>query len=238
MLRRLDGVTRSSSRSTAFRTRLATVALLVGAIATALVACELIVRCLPPYATWWLADVYRSSDVPDVQYTLQPGFDGFAFGAPVHVNTLGFRGPEWSEARTRDVVRIAVIGDSHAFGFGLPLAATMGERAARALTRRLEPPVEVLNFGINGYNSTQELAVLRSIALAFRPDVVVLVPTSNDHEPAVYADADGFLSASPPHPITRRRDFYGRANSTDSCAANGRSVRRSVRRAPPSIRRG
>jgi hypothetical protein len=82
----------------------------------------------------------------------------------------------------------------------------MGEQAARALARRLERPVEVLNFGINGYNSTQELAVLRNVALDFRPDVVVLVPTNNDHEPAAYADADGFLSASPSHPITRRRD--------------------------------
>jgi hypothetical protein len=34
-----------------------------------------------------------------VQYTLQPNFDGSAFGAPVRVNALGYRGPTWARAK-------------------------------------------------------------------------------------------------------------------------------------------
>lgn len=174
-------------------------------IATALVACELVVRCLPAYTTWWLADVYAPSDVPGVQYTLQPGFDGSAFGAPVHVNALGFRGAAWARTKEPGALRVALIGDSHVFGFGLPYAATMGEQMARALARRLGRPVEALNFGINGYNGAQELAVLQAVALAYHPDVVVIVPTSNDHEPAAWADLDGCLAPQPPRPDAGRR---------------------------------
>jgi hypothetical protein len=72
---------------------------LLASIAAALAVCELAVRCLPAYTTWWLADLYAPSDVPGVQYTLQPNFDGSAFGAPVRVNALGYRGPTWARAK-------------------------------------------------------------------------------------------------------------------------------------------
>lgn len=170
-------------------------------------------RCLPAYTTWWLADVYAPSDVPGVQYTLQPGFDGSAFGAPVRVNALGFRGATWARTKEPGALRVAMIGDSHVFGFGLPYAATMGEQLSRALGRRLGRPVEALNFGINGYNGAQELAVLRAVALAFDPDVVVLVPTSNDHEPAAWADLDGCLAPSPPDAHASWRQRLGAATA-------------------------
>ena len=34
---------------------------------------------------------------------------------------------------------------------------------------------EVLNFGVNGYNSVQELGVLRHYALSYQPDVIVVI---------------------------------------------------------------
>jgi hypothetical protein len=112
-----------------------------------------------------------------------------------------------------DALRIAVIGDSHVFGFGLPFAATMGEQTARALARHLGRPVVALNFGINGDNGAQELAVLRGVALAYEPDVVVLVPTRNDHEAAAWADLDGCLAPRAPDPHAPWRTRFGAATA-------------------------
>jgi lysophospholipase L1-like esterase len=113
----------------------------------------------------------------------------------LRANALGFRGRKWRQPRPAATFRVALIGDSHSFGFGVRFADTAAEVAARVLGRRMSGPVEVLNFGVNGYNTEQELAVLRAEALAFAPDVVVLQVSSNDHEPASYADPYGNLTA-------------------------------------------
>ncbi len=173
------------------------VALTGAAVVASLVAAEGIARVAASLEPDALAGIYRASTVPGVGYTLAPNLDTRALGADLRTNHLGFRGPQWTARRKPGAVRIALIGDSHAFGFGVHFTASLGEVLARELSASLGRPVEVLNFAVNGYNSVQELAVLRGFALGYAPDVVILVPSNNDDEPSCFASRAGYLIARP-----------------------------------------
>lgn len=155
---------------------------------------EVLVRLLVPPETFWpVGNIYQPSEMPGVLYTYRPDFEGTAFGVGLKTNSLGFRGPEWAVQKPVGVFRIALIGDSYAFGFGVPYEQTVGEQLADHLEARIGRPVEVLNFGVNGYNSHQQQAVLDQLAMGYDPDLVLLLPTSNDHKAPLRADADGWL---------------------------------------------
>jgi len=183
-------------RSSTLHHLLPRLALATASLAISLLAAELLAtRLSAPSPPTGLDAIYRASSIPGVQYTLAPSLDTEALGADLRTNALGFRGPRWHKKSVPGSLRIALIGDSHAFGFGVPFDETMGEVLAHLLRQRLDRPVEVLNFAINGFNSWQELAVLRHLALGFAPDVVILVPCNNDDEPAAFASTSGYLAA-------------------------------------------
>ena len=125
----------------------------------------------------------RRSDNPRLRFELRPG--GVARAeVEYRVNELGLRGPEATTEKTPGVGRVAVLGDSIAFGYWV----SDGQGFARQLETLLNDGastggrVEVLNFGVPGYNLEQEIEVLRSKALAFSPDLVVVLFCLNDLE--------------------------------------------------------
>ena len=100
--------------------------------------------------------------------------EGAAF---VTINSGGFRGPEFATPKPPGTVRIAVLGDSYTEAIQVPYEDTFASVAARKLAqcpllkgRR----VEALNFGVDGYGTTQELVTLRQQVWAYQPDIVVL----------------------------------------------------------------
>ena len=129
------------------------------------------------------ATVRRSSN-PRLRFELRPRA---AAGGEVeyHINASGLRGPEAAEEKPPGVTRVAVLGDSITFGYWVA--------EADAFPRQLEAllnggpgrgRVEVLNFGVPGYNLEQATEMLRARALRFAPDVVVLALCLNDLESA------------------------------------------------------
>jgi len=106
---------------------------------------------------------------------------------------LGFRGPEWPREKDEGTLRIALIGDSVAFGFGVHSKETVGELLPETLSRLGGPTSEVLNFGVNGYNSHQQRAVFEEYALKLDPDLIILLPANNDHKRPLLVDGDGWL---------------------------------------------
>jgi lysophospholipase L1-like esterase len=111
---------------------------------------------------------------------LRPGFqawfteEGRAF---VRINSAGFRDRERSLPKPANTVRIAVLGDSYAEALQVPLERTFWHLLEEELTRRKTfgaRRVEVLNFGVSGYGTAQELQVLRHYVLPYAPDVVLL----------------------------------------------------------------
>lgn len=198
----------------ASRTRTFTLFLIMMAVALSLAAAagEMTVRLFVPKEIFWpVSQIYQPVAIPGVRYTYRPSYSGSAFGVPLQTNRFGFRGGEWTQRPDDSAFRIALIGDSYAFGYGVPFEASVGEQLRSLLDERFGSSHEVLNFGVNGHNARQYHALLHHLALDFEPDLVILLVTNNDHEDAFSADADGWLhwDGESANEQSRVRDNFG-----------------------------
>lgn len=101
----------------------------------------------------------------------------------VHTNERGFRTPAFTEDKTPGTRRIAVLGDSSTFGWGVEEFQTYPQRLGAALAKRwdVDPArVEVINLGVPGYSTFQGRVLLERTALALAPDAIVWSYLSND----------------------------------------------------------
>jgi lysophospholipase L1-like esterase len=98
--------------------------------------------------------------------------------AYVSINSAGMRDDrEIAREKPPGVFRVAVLGDSYAEALQVPVEHTFWRLLEGRLTgcdyaagRR----IEVLNFGVSGYSTGQQLLALRHRAAAFGPDLVLL----------------------------------------------------------------
>ncbi|MCE9637501.1 MAG: hypothetical protein K8T90_17490 [Planctomycetes bacterium] len=97
------------------------------------------------------------------------------------INAAGLRGPLPPPGRDT----VLVLGDSFTFGEGVPFEQTFVSRIERTLaTRERSAPAQALvNAGIPGYGTEQELARLPEWLDRFRPRAVVVVFLMNDVMP-------------------------------------------------------
>jgi lysophospholipase L1-like esterase len=80
----------------------------------------------------------------------------------------------------KEEFRILALGDSIAFGWGVPQDQIFPVRLEQLLQSRLGRPVRVINSGVGGYNTVQELAYFKQEGITFQPDLVVLTYVEND----------------------------------------------------------
>jgi lysophospholipase L1-like esterase len=106
-------------------------------------------------------------------------YDGEPETSSLRINTAGYRGPVASAERADGSLRVAVLGDSVAFGFGSEAWPEILER--RLASRLPGRKVEVLNFGVPGYAVVQGARQLDSDVAGLTPDVVVIAYGWNDH---------------------------------------------------------
>lgn len=102
-------------------------------------------------------------------WTLRRGFRHRAQAKTITINDKGYRGREYDLARTPGTLRVVMLGDSIAFGPGVDDTDTFSHRLDSPSDGR-----EVVNLGVMGYGTDQELLKLEREGLAFGPDVVVL----------------------------------------------------------------
>jgi lysophospholipase L1-like esterase len=116
------------------------------------------------------------------------------------VNSEAFRDRETAREKTPGVVRVALLGDSIAFGHGVPVE----QGVANQLELALGSEYEVLNFGVGGYNTRQTAELYATKARYFDPDVIVLLYVLNDALPArrmaALADLVADLRSRPKEP--------------------------------------
>lgn len=85
-------------------------------------------------------------------------------------NSLKFRGDEWPKKRP-DVLRIAVLGDSLTFGYGVPEKLAYPARIEKYLRARYK--VEVFNLGHSGAQSEDIAWAARTFLPKLQPDIVL-----------------------------------------------------------------
>lgn len=100
----------------------------------------------------------------------------------VHLNGAGLReSREYAVEKPSNTLRIVGIGDSGMFGWAVEQGEDYLSVLESNLARRAGPcAYEVLNFAVPGYNTEQEVEILRSKALAYGPDVVIVGWCVND----------------------------------------------------------
>ncbi len=94
-------------------------------------------------------------------------------------NSQGFRGQvEYAVEKPQGTFRVIVLGDSVTLGHGVKDNETFSAVAERKLNQRR--PVEVINMGVSGFGTAEELIQLEEVGLRYQPDLVVLAYFPND----------------------------------------------------------
>lgn len=130
-----------------------------------------------------IAAFEASQHDPVLGWVPRPGLTGYVhplLGSdrkPVGTNTAGMRGRrEFALDKPDGVRRIVIIGDSFTFGIGEDDDHIWPERLAVELGGW-----EVLNLGVFGYGSDQQLLMLRDRGMRWHPDVVIQAFYVDDH---------------------------------------------------------
>lgn len=155
---------------------------MVAALLFAVATCEMAARIVfpaPPNPTRQPQIVYQSD--PDLRYVLLPNQHGWVDDGFVTTNSLGFRGHEVASPKPRGRFRIVAIGDSVTFGWGVNDTETFCSQLEQLLARRFPGrDVDVVNLGVGGYDTHQEVALLRRTVSRLQPDLVLVGFYSND----------------------------------------------------------
>lgn len=105
------------------------------------------------------------------------------FSVKVAMNSRGLRDVEHDLAKPPGTYRVVVLGDSYAEALQVPLEDSFPKVLERELQTRAGPTprIEVINLGVSGFGTDQELLALRHYGRQYEPDLVVLAfLTGND----------------------------------------------------------
>lgn len=172
-----DNLTRNWSRKKRFFVKLT--AIFVSLI-IALTITEIFLRLMNySFPTFYSTEQFRG-------YALTPNVEGWyrrEGETYIRINSDGLRDVEHSKAKPENTLRIAVVGDSYAEALQVPLENAFWKLLENKLQscdwlggRR----IEVINFGVSGYGTAQELITLRQKVWDYSPDVVLLAFTTNN----------------------------------------------------------
>tara|TARA_Y100001936_G_scaffold253735_2_gene320516 strand:+ start:1505 stop:2998 length:1494 start_codon:yes stop_codon:yes gene_type:complete len=100
----------------------------------------------------------------------------------IKINSLGFRGEEFSATKDENTFRIILLGGSQMFGTGATSDNTTIPGFLKNLLEEREDSfsIEVINAGLKGVDSTKELLLLQNMIVGFSPDIVAVYDGLND----------------------------------------------------------
>jgi hypothetical protein len=124
--------------------------------------------------------------IPDEKrgYKYQPNFRGtfpsqeFS-DVEIKINSKGLRDDEHNFSRRDGVTRILALGDSAAFGAGVPFNDTYLKQLEN-LFKKNSYAVEIIKAGVNGYEFQQEFSYYQEEGYAYKPDIILVNIALND----------------------------------------------------------
>lgn len=114
--------------------------------------------------------------VPNMKVTHSRG----CFTGEVETNRWGFRDRDRILEKPLGEFRIALVGDSVVEGVHVNPDQVMNIQMEKLLQQQGYHNVEVMNFGIEGIGTTQELIMYKDRIRQFHPDLVLLTVSDND----------------------------------------------------------
>jgi len=122
--------------------------------------------------------------VPFLAHRVRPGFERDYEKGRVKVNSLGFRGKEFSVKKPYGVFRIICIGESTTFGVGCSSNGTtypaLLEKKLNAALGESGATIEVINAGIPSYSSLQCLTFQGLECMPLEPDLIIIYTGWNE----------------------------------------------------------
>ena len=156
------------------------------AVAVFMVIGEVLIRLYLHYNTLYDVEMARyamymktESDNPLIGHVHKPNVAMRLMDSVVEINSDGLRDKEYPVARNESQ-RIAVLGDSLTFGWGVEREDSFVTLLEEALNET--DPTEMINFGAGNYNTEQEVNLFLEKGLKYKPDKVVLFYFINDAE--------------------------------------------------------
>ena len=104
------------------------------------------------------------------------GYFGSTGRVDYHINRHGLRGPDFSMDKPPGVRRVLCLGDSITFGEGVHYA----DSYPAVLATLLDGPVEVINAGVQAYDTVREVGLFQAYLQPSEPDVVIVGFFLND----------------------------------------------------------
>jgi lysophospholipase L1-like esterase len=163
-------------------------------VAVVLVAAELVLRARGESGRRDLRTLHEVRPDRPWLYGLRPGVEArldISGDVLYRINADGFRDRVYARPKPADAFRIAVLGDSIAFGYGVAENDSFPERVERAFAAwNGAGSIEVLNFGVNAYNAYNEAELFKELAREFEPDLVLVQFCVNDlNDPTLHFDS-------------------------------------------------
>ena len=112
-------------------------------------------------------------------------------------NAQGFRDEDFTLQTRPGALRVALLGDSLAFGQGVKQQDIAAVLLEPLLTNRKGCPVEVYNFALGGFNAEQEANQLEKTVWNYRPDLVLVWYSMTDIENMADARRAGIYNQTP-----------------------------------------
>jgi lysophospholipase L1-like esterase len=128
--------------------------------------------------SWYFRTAYERYNPSTERLELVPGFQAtLPGGRRIRINSKGFVGPEFADEKPAGIGRIFTVGDSCTFAGAWDISYSVFlERILNADGRKFE----VINAGIEGYDSAYAVARIRDDILRYDPDLVTIYVGWND----------------------------------------------------------
>ncbi|MBM3251544.1 MAG: SGNH/GDSL hydrolase family protein [Candidatus Omnitrophica bacterium] len=140
-------------------------------------------------------ELYQKSKNRILRYELKPNAKLDLKSHVIAINSDGFRDKEYPLEKDKDIYRIVFIGDSATFAKGFKSEDSQPKLLEAKLSEACPgKKFEVLNMGVEGYNSIQELEMLKTKGLKYNPDLVIIHYCFNDPDYPEYYFEKNFIN--------------------------------------------